>query len=89
MGGLILLLQERFYIFQGLKAKQHMCSVASGLDSQILGEQEIFGQFKQAAQFFTHTHALNGNLKFLKNMILKYHIFTLQRFIKSFSEHFC
>ena len=64
------LLQERFYIFQGLKAKQHMCSVASGLDSQILGEQEIFGQFKQAAQFFTHTHALNGNLKFLTDEVI-------------------
>jgi len=64
------LLQERFYIFQGLKAKQHMCSVASGLDSQILGEQEIFGQFKQAAQFFTHTNALNGNLKFLTDEVI-------------------
>jgi glutamyl-tRNA reductase len=28
-----------------------MCKVASGIDSQVLGEQEIFGQFKNAIKF--------------------------------------
>ena len=43
--------QESVFIFlQGEDAFVHMCKVASGLDSQVLGEQEIFGQYKNAIQ---------------------------------------
>ena len=40
--------KENFYFLSGHDALVHMCKVASGIDSQVLGEQEIFGQFKLA-----------------------------------------
>lgn len=40
---------ERFgFVRHGRKAVDHLLEVASGLDSQILGETEIFGQVKRA-----------------------------------------
>lgn len=39
---------KNFYIYDGLKALEHMCRVCCGIDSQVVGEQEIFGQFKHA-----------------------------------------
>ena len=39
---------NNFYIYGGLKAFEHMCRVCCGIDSQVVGEQEIFGQFKNA-----------------------------------------
>jgi glutamyl-tRNA reductase len=38
------------YLKQGVDALQHLFSVASGLDSMVLGETEITGQIKQAYQ---------------------------------------
>jgi len=40
-----------FYFLFNQDALIHMCKVASGIDSQVLGEQEIFGQFKNAIKF--------------------------------------
>ena len=39
---------KTFYIYDSLKALEHMCRVCCGIDSQVVGEQEIFGQFKNA-----------------------------------------
>ena len=39
---------KNFYIYDSLKALEHMCRVCCGIDSQVVGEQEIFGQFKNA-----------------------------------------
>ena len=41
-------LAPHIYSFKHLKAAQHMMRVASGLDSLVLGEPQILGQFKDA-----------------------------------------
>ena len=41
-------LEEMFYLKNGREMVRHAFSVASGLDSMILGEPEIFGQMKRA-----------------------------------------
>ena len=53
-------LNDDLYFFKGNEAIEHMCYVASGLDSQVLGEQEILGQFKQSIQTYIGLGALNG-----------------------------
>ena len=40
--------QEFFYAYEGKSAFTHLCRVCSGLDSLVLGEPEIFGQFKKS-----------------------------------------
>ncbi len=37
-----------FYHFEAREAAEHLCRVASGMNSMVLGETEIFGQVKQA-----------------------------------------
>lgn len=43
-------IEEHLYSFSGVDAIRHVCSVASGLDSMVLGEPQIFGQIKDAVQ---------------------------------------
>lgn len=38
------------YVYHGLEAIEHLFKVASGLDSQIIGDYEILSQIKQAAK---------------------------------------
>lgn len=42
------LFQQFAYIHNNLQALQHVLEVSTGLDSQMVGETEIFGQLKQA-----------------------------------------
>src|SRR5207245_11371221 len=41
-------LREHAYVLHGGAAARHAFSVASGLDSMVLGEPQILGQMKQA-----------------------------------------
>ena len=43
-------LKNNMYHYQNLDALTHMIRVCCGLDSMLLGEQQIFGQFKKAVE---------------------------------------
>jgi len=58
------------YILENNQALEHMCRVASGLDSQVLGEQEIFGQFKKAIQAFANINTLHGRLQQITDEVI-------------------
>lgn len=59
------------YIKQGTDAVRHLYCVASGLDSQILGDYEIISQVKQAARFAKEHQSLGTFTERLVNSILQ------------------
>ena len=64
------LLNNDLYFLKGNEAIEHMCFVASGLDSQVLGEQEILGQFKKSIQTYIQLGALKGSFQRLTDDII-------------------
>ena len=62
-------IEDSCYHFSDFSAMRHMCAVASGLDSQVLGEQEIFGQFKKSVQSFESLGVLHTNLKNITDIV--------------------
>ena len=62
---------ESFYFLSGHDALVHMCKVASGIDSQVLGEQEIFGQFKIAYKKATDIKIVGKNLSYLSEKAIQ------------------
>jgi len=62
---------ENLYFLDGHDAMVHMCKVASGIDSQVLGEQEIFGQFKNALHIARQNKFLKRNLLILSNKVIE------------------
>lgn len=60
--------EEYGYIYQGLPAIKHLLKVASGLDSQIIGDYEILAQLKQA----TKLAAQNGTMNNLMQRLINY-----------------
>ncbi len=62
---------ESFYFLSGHDALVHMCKVASGIDSQVLGEQEIFGQFKLAYQKAKDIKIVGKNLSYLSEKAIQ------------------
>lgn len=62
--------EEQWIILQGRQALDHLLLVASSLDSMVVGERQIFGQFKQA---FVHARSLGisgPKMHFLYEQIL-------------------
>ena len=62
---------ESFYFLSGHDALVHMCKVASGIDSQVLGEQEIFGQFKIAYKKAKDINIMGKNLSYLSEKAIQ------------------
>ena len=54
---------SHFYFFDRKDAFIHMCKVASGIDSQVIGEQEIFGQFKDAYKNADDLNLIRSDLR--------------------------
>jgi glutamyl-tRNA reductase len=55
-------LREHAYVLEGGAAARHAFRVASGLDSMVLGEPQILGQFKQAVREAETAGTLGGSL---------------------------
>lgn len=51
-----------FYCYEARDAAEHLCRVASGMNSMVLGETEIFGQVKKAYQRSLDGKATKGVL---------------------------
>ena len=63
--------KDSFYFLDGHDALVHMCKVASGIDSQVLGEQEIFGQFKKAIKSAQELEIISAKLLHLSNKVIE------------------
>jgi len=63
--------KELAYIKQGEEAIEHLFNVASGLDSQILGDYEIVGQIKQATKFAKQHGFVGAFLERMVNTVLQ------------------
>ena len=60
-----------FYFLTNHNALAHMCKVASGIDSQVLGEQEIFGQFKTAFKKSLEHNMVGKKLSFFTKKVIE------------------
>ena len=62
---------DSFYFLSGHDALVHMSKVASGIDSQVLGEQEIFGQFKTAYKKAKDIGIIGRELNYLSEKVIE------------------
>ena len=60
------------YCLEGLKAVEHIFSVAASLDSLVVGETQIIGQFKEALQIASRANTLGPILDKLSQEALGY-----------------
>ena len=54
--------EEHLYLHTGLEAAEHLCRVAAGLDSQVLGEPQILGQVTDAFMAATEAKTIGPAL---------------------------
>ncbi len=62
---------EHLYVYDGVHAARHLFEVASGADSMVLGETEIMGQVKQAADIARAAGTLGTALSRLTDTALQ------------------
>ncbi len=55
-------MKEYFYTFKGIEVVRHLFRVASGLDSMVLGEDEILRQVKEAHNLAHEEHSISSVL---------------------------
>ncbi|HRP56100.1 glutamyl-tRNA reductase [Agriterribacter sp.] len=63
--------KQHGYVFQGMAAVMHLFKVASGLDSQILGDYEILMQLKKATKYAREKGLMGSLLDRLVNFALQ------------------
>jgi len=59
------------YVYKNREAAEHFITIATGLDSQILGDYEIVGQLKDAFQLAKEAGTINAYLERLYNIALQ------------------
>lgn len=69
--GKLEIFEDLCYVKQGKDAVEHLFSVASGLDSQILGDYEIVGQLKNAIKFARQNGSLGAFTERLSNTVFE------------------
>ena len=62
---------DSFYFLSNHDALVHMCKVASGIDSQVLGEQEILGQFKTALKNAKEYKIIGNRLSYFADKVIE------------------
>lgn len=67
--GDLMVFEPLAYHKKGVEAVEHFFNVASGLDSQILGDYEIVGQIKQSIKFAKAHGCINAFLERLSNTV--------------------
>ena len=63
--------RDSFYFLSNHDALVHMCKVASGIDSQVLGEQEILGQFKTAVKNAKEYKIIGKKLSYFADKVIE------------------
>lgn len=66
-------IKQHGYLLENNDAIKHMIRVASGLDSMVIGEPQIFGQFKQAYNIAKQANTINigKNFDYLFKHVIK------------------
>jgi glutamyl-tRNA reductase len=70
-----------FYKFRGPEMMKHLCRVASGLDSMILGETEILGQVKKS---YAAAHLAGQTSRYLNKLFQN--VFKIGKFVRTNSK---
>ena len=63
--------RDNTYYFEGITALEHIFAVASSLDSMIVGETQITGQFKEAVNLAANAQTMGSHLDRLSQEVLK------------------
>lgn len=61
---------KHFFFLKNEDALMHMCMVATGLDSRIIGEHEILGQFKDSIEISKRLKFISGDFESKLNDII-------------------
>lgn len=62
--------KKYFYVYEGLGAIKHIIKVASGMDSMLLGEDQILGQFRKAYELSMKQGASKAVLNTLSRLAI-------------------
>jgi glutamyl-tRNA reductase len=74
-------IEKHFFFLESDAALMHLCMVATGLDSRIIGEHEILGQFKESIETSKKLDLVSGAFESLLNDII-----SIAKFVRTESE---